>query len=256
MGTAVGGTLGLLAMLHPALATNPYGLAAIVVAFSLVVGSFFPTQFKIVITLSLMAMTSIIWCQCCHVQGDPSYAATRIVSVIAGVLFSVGLCNLLLPWYTSDWAIQVMAQAYQRCIALVAQMDVQFFCEGAAAAAEYEMSCSEQQEVLRQQALEPCQGPIRNSSKDTAAAEGAAAAMRAAADAALQQLKLVPAEPTAIPAGGIPAALTFADLQALVARPLTGVQGSLIRDSVAWQKGYLATPPVGSGLPAASLVWA
>eukprot|EP00775_Hariotina_reticulata_P006232 gene6232-6469_t len=245
IGTAIGGTLGLLAMLHPALATNPFGLAAVIVAFSLVVGSFFPTQFKTLITLSLMTMTAIILCQCCQVEGNPSYAAARIVSVIGGVLFSVGLCNLLLPWYTSDWAIQVMAQTYQRCIALMLQMDVYFFSEGAAAVATFEMPCAEQQEVLGQ-SLDHCRGPIKHSSNETAAAADAAAALRAAADAALQKLKLVPPQPPAAAAGGggSTAVLSCADLQALIARPLTAVQGSLIKDSVAWHKGYLATPPV------------
>jgi hypothetical protein len=41
-----------------------------------------------------------------------------------------------------------------------------------------------------------------------------------------------------------PVQVTPAVLQSLIARPLVAVQTSLLMDTVAWQRGVLATPPV------------
>jgi hypothetical protein len=59
-GTIFGGALGFLAMWHPALATNPYGLVAIAVAAALVVGSLGVTKARVGITLTLMTMSTVI----------------------------------------------------------------------------------------------------------------------------------------------------------------------------------------------------
>lgn len=59
-GTIFGGALGFLAMWHPALATNPYGLVAVSVAAALVVGSLGVTKARIGITLTLMTMSTVI----------------------------------------------------------------------------------------------------------------------------------------------------------------------------------------------------
>lgn len=52
--------MGFLAMWHPALATNPYGLVAVSVAAALVVGSLGVTKARIGITLTLMTMSTVI----------------------------------------------------------------------------------------------------------------------------------------------------------------------------------------------------
>jgi hypothetical protein len=41
-----------------------------------------------------------------------------------------------------------------------------------------------------------------------------------------------------------PVFVTPAVLQSVIARPLVAVQTSLLMDTVAWQRGVLATPPV------------
>lgn len=60
VGTVVGGALGFLAMWHPALALNPYGLVAVVVAVALVVGLLGVTKARVAITLLLMTLSTLI----------------------------------------------------------------------------------------------------------------------------------------------------------------------------------------------------
>jgi hypothetical protein len=43
-----------------------------------------------------------------------------------------------------------------------------------------------------------------------------------------------------------PLAVTPAVLQSMIARPSVAVQTSLLMDTVTWQRGVLATPPVSS----------
>lgn len=60
VGTILGGALGFLAMWHPALASNPYGLVAVVVAAALVVGLLGVTKTRVAITLLLMTLSTLI----------------------------------------------------------------------------------------------------------------------------------------------------------------------------------------------------
>lgn len=63
VGTAVGGTLGYLAMLDPDLATNPYGLMAIICTYTFLVGCASSSAYRMGIVFTLMAMASLILCQ-------------------------------------------------------------------------------------------------------------------------------------------------------------------------------------------------
>lgn len=107
-GTIVGGGLGCLAMWHPAVAANPYALMAIMVAAAFLVGLLGHTRGRVAITLTLMTLSALVLCQYSGVgPGRLEVAAARVVSVLAGVLLAVLVCNIVLPWYTSTWAIKV-----------------------------------------------------------------------------------------------------------------------------------------------------
>ena len=60
VGTVIGGVLGFLAMWHPALALNPYGLVAVVFGVALVVGMLGVTKARVGITLVLMTLSTLI----------------------------------------------------------------------------------------------------------------------------------------------------------------------------------------------------
>lgn len=81
---------------------------AIMVAAAFLVGLLGQTRARVTITLTLMTLSALILCQYNgSTAGRPEVAAARIVSVVAGVLTAVAVCNLILPWYMSTWAIQV-----------------------------------------------------------------------------------------------------------------------------------------------------
>jgi hypothetical protein len=65
---AAGGALGFLTMWHPALATNPFGLVAVVVAVACVVGLLGVTKVRVGITLLLMTLSTLVlvsvWALC------------------------------------------------------------------------------------------------------------------------------------------------------------------------------------------------
>lgn len=60
VGTTLGGALGFLAMWHPALALNPYGLVAVVFGVAMIVGSLGVTKARVGITLVLMTLSTLI----------------------------------------------------------------------------------------------------------------------------------------------------------------------------------------------------
>jgi hypothetical protein len=60
IGALLGGAIGWAAMWHSALATNPYGLVAVITGFALVVGSLGVTKARVSITLALMTLSTLI----------------------------------------------------------------------------------------------------------------------------------------------------------------------------------------------------
>lgn len=63
VGTAIGGTLGYLAMLDTHLATNPYGLMVIICVYTFLVGCTSAHALRAGIVLTLMTLSSVILCQ-------------------------------------------------------------------------------------------------------------------------------------------------------------------------------------------------
>jgi hypothetical protein len=208
--------------------------------------------------------------QCCSAPGRAEVAAARVVAVLAGVLTSAAVCNYILPWYTSSWAIGVLAETYMKAAALLGQMLAKTYRDGADAVARYEAACVpllKSQSAVRLAAAElPAAGSSDGSDSTQQKQQGvpagcitysaAEAAVAAAVADAVQE-----AVNESFPFAGLcssgsssgsddgGAALCVdvcspAVLQQLVAQPLIAVQVSLMKDTVAWKRGVLATPPV------------
>ncbi|KAF8059743.1 Heat shock 70 kDa protein [Scenedesmus sp. PABB004] len=304
-GTLAGGALGYAAMLHPATAASPVALGGIMAAASLVVGLLGPTRLRVAVTLSLMTLSALVCCQCCG-PGSVAVAAARVVSVVAGVLVSALVCHLLLPWYTSDWALAVMADTYEAAMRLMVQTYARCFQEGADAVASFALPCPAPagpddapprsggsgaggalgavakvaagvgsarrggDAAPDLDAASRCRGCLTYSAGEVAAARKMAASLVDAAAFAFPDFDSPlgggagggdgsgrgGAALTAAPSMAAAAArdpVSPAALQALVAGPLVEVQASLQRDTVAWSRGVLATPPVVPALLSALL---
>jgi hypothetical protein len=227
--------------------------------------------------------------QCCSAPGRAEVAAARVVAVLAGVLTSAAVCNYILPWYTSSWAIAVLADTYMKSAALLGQMLARTYRDGADAVAKYEAACvppptsrsagqlrsaaadsagattdsdSSDSQQQQQQVLAGC---VTYSAAEVAAAAAVADAVQEAvresfpfADLGSSSNSVIPAGAGAAAAGDVGAVdvCSPAVLQRLVARPLVEVQVSLLRDTVAWSRGVLATPPVSAAAAAAAAVGA
>lgn len=163
----------------------------------------------------------------------------------------------VLPWYTSSWSIETMKAAFVSAVGLINQMHAQFYADGAAAVAAFEatcrQSCGRSTTVVGQPAAAQSSGQSANSAEAAPASASAAAdiddAAAAAAAAAAEIAAAVCKATAAVAAKGpasCPVQVTPAVLQSLVARPLVAVQASLLMDTVAWQRGVLATPPVSA----------
>jgi hypothetical protein len=231
---------------------------------------------------SPFALLLLLLLQCCSAPGRAEVAAARVVAVLAGVLTSAFVCNCILPWYTSSWAIDVLADTYMKAAALLGQMLAQTYRDGADAVAKYEAACvpplksrsavqlrgvaldgggatrggdsdddqqQQQEQQQQQQGLADC---VTYSSAEVAAAAAVADAVQEAVKESFPFAGLCSsnngsaagAATSNAPAVGGVDVCSPAVLQRLVARPLVEVQVSLLKDTVAWSRGVLATPPV------------
>lgn len=123
VGTVFGGLLGLGLMSSTQMANNPYELAVLLCVAALAVGFLLgSTKFRLTITLTLMTLGAVVLCQhegCCSSEGDVAYFLSRTISVISGIALAAAVSSLVLPWYTSSWALDEMSGAYRKALALV-----------------------------------------------------------------------------------------------------------------------------------------
>ncbi|PNW75159.1 hypothetical protein CHLRE_12g515301v5 [Chlamydomonas reinhardtii] len=236
LGTLAGGALGLAALLHSQLANSPPALLGLVCGATFPVACLCGNRFKPAIVLTLVTLSAMTLCHQPRtaggssntVRGDSDTAqgvalrlfAARVTSVSLGCTLPLLVSRMVLPWYTSDWALETMAGAFEGCERLTRQLYTQFYEEGYRA---------------------------------HVAARG-----RQATDTLLQQWGLPAASGVVVrtPAGGEQAATaattttttTAKELQALVVGPLVSVQRSLLRDAAVWTRGTLATPEVVAAL--------
>jgi hypothetical protein len=212
LGSTAGAVLGLAAMWHPSVATNPYLLVLILVAGSALVGAMERSQQRMTSILFLMTLSGMILCQydCCGgAPGSLWFFGVRLVSVCAGVLFAAAVSNLVLPWYTSAWALDTMASFLTNSMGVLQQMYDRFYADGQAAAAAFGA---------------PAEAADHRGQETATAAMGGT------------MTKPCPADPV----------MTSGLLQSPeMAGALVAVQVSLVKDAAAWKRGMLATPPVG-----------
>ncbi|KIY98832.1 hypothetical protein MNEG_9130 [Monoraphidium neglectum] len=214
-----------------ALANSPAFLAACIAAVAALFGSIAMGPVRVGASLALFTFTSVVLCQyrgCCGATtASTAYFLTRMASVVAGCVWAALVSNLLLPSYTSDWAIDQLATCLERSAVLISDLYNHQFRAMRAAAARSGLICD----------------------ADTAAAASAAAAAAAAFGPAP-----APAGKDAVGAAGAAAeaqqSLEATEL-ALAARlrpevvaPLLAVQAALEKESVSWRRGPLATPKV------------
>eukprot|EP00198_Chlamydomonas_reinhardtii_P012245 XP_001701582.1 predicted protein [Chlamydomonas reinhardtii] len=72
-------------------------------------------QFRMAMVLTLITFASVSLCQytgTCGSTGSAQVYGARLLSVMAGCSVPVLLSQLILPWYTSDWALQTMGRAF------------------------------------------------------------------------------------------------------------------------------------------------
>eukprot|EP00877_Chromochloris_zofingiensis_P010507 jgi/Chrzof1/570/Cz01g20240.t1 len=226
-GTLIGGALGYVVMLKEPLATNAPALMAIICTYAFMVGLLGQTQFRVAITLTLMTMGALVLCQykgCCG-AGTVDYFTARVLSVSLGAIFATIVCNAILPWYTTDWALERMAGAYKNAANLGLHMYDVFYQEGFRANQEYKQ---QHRDPLQPDSIQATQQPNQNC-VDAQAGD-------AVVKAAIQL-------PEPLGAAAVPP-VTPQALQAQLAAPLVAVQMSLAKDSVFWKRGILATPQV------------
>ena len=68
-----------------------------------------------------MTLGAVVLCQhegCCNSVGRVAYFASRVIAVLSGIALAAFVSSFILPWYTSVWALDTMAAAYRRSLAL------------------------------------------------------------------------------------------------------------------------------------------
>ncbi|KAG2454349.1 hypothetical protein HYH02_001374 [Chlamydomonas schloesseri] len=285
VGTAVGGTLGYLAMLDPDLATNPYGLMVVICAYTFLVGASSTAirAYSLGIVFTLMAMNSIILCQyvgCCDASGSVQLYAARVLMVMAGCSVPVLVSNLVLPWYTSDWALQTLGGCFTASCRLVRSYYAAYYNDGlraytatygkAAAAAVCAKHGAPAHPIPASAVVGAAPHHHQQQQLPDAAATATATATAAHARGTTTAVTITTTNTTTSGSSRVSAPAPPGDhhaasqegphqphqlqqpqqgppptpLQALVAGPLTAVQVSLENDTTAWSRGLLSTPQV------------
>ncbi|EIE18909.1 hypothetical protein COCSUDRAFT_59833 [Coccomyxa subellipsoidea C-169] len=133
-GTVVGGTLGFLVMLRSGLATNPYLLMLIVVTVTFLLGFGGRTQYLYAIMLTLISANALVLsqatkfsCTFCDEAGSAHYYAARVLSISIGCLAAMLASNIILPWYGSQTALDLLAAAYKNSFELMDEYCQHFY---------------------------------------------------------------------------------------------------------------------------------
>eukprot|EP00775_Hariotina_reticulata_P009285 gene9285-9450_t len=224
--SVLGAVLGWLLMLHPGLANNGVALAAVLCSIAFVIGSLGRSRNSLVTLYTLMTIASIVLCQfvgCCDHTGSTMMAVTRGGAVAAAAVFAVAFQNLVLPWYTSSWALETMGEVYQEATDLLAELVLDLYTETHA---------------LMLQSSQPnndCSDPKVRSGRES---NKKRQQQQQAVAGGVSRTPPAPQEP---PTG---AAALAQQLQARLVKPLVQVKMSLVLDTTAWQSGLYATPPV------------
>jgi hypothetical protein len=161
------------------------------------------------------------------------------VQVVGACIYVALLNRLLLPWYTSDYALEQMADALEQAAALFEKiytsqhnrMRVAALAAGGSVAADADAAS-------KGEANNRCVSTAEAAGAgDDAVAGGVVGGHTGVLDSAAAAAELAALE-------AAEAALHVA-LRQEVLRRLVAVQMSLAKDTVSWRRGVLATPQVG-----------
>lgn len=204
---------------------------------------------QIAVVLSELTFLALILCQYTGQDtGATSYYVARTVAVMLGLSLPVLVCNAILPWYTSEWALEKLSGAYLESIRVARLCYDKHYVELQSA------SMGGQQHQQPPPAA-PAQQPLES--------DGSASRRRTPAAAGPESFGDIdsPSGPAKVPSvltrltSGIPAPTPApGPIHSRIAAPLVAVQISLKSDTVAWQRGVLATPPIVPALLQSMLI--
>lgn len=180
--TIVGAALGWAIMTHPVMALNPVALCAVMVTVSFCVGTLErgPTKSSSLFTLfTLTTFASIVLCQCCGNVGSSWVSLIRGASVLVAAVIAVSVQNLVLPWYTSTFALEQLGVVYREATEVLADLVCQLY-EGT-------------EQLMQQQQQDDAHSspPAAAAGSGGTAAAAAAAALSGEAGGPLHRLQLL-----------------------------------------------------------------
>jgi hypothetical protein len=157
------------------------------------------------------------------------------VQVVGACIYVALLNRLLLPWYTSDYALEQMADALEQAAALFEKIYTSQHNRMRVAALAAGSSAAAGTDLAPKAAGNGC---------EATAAAGRVTGVLDSAAAAAELAALEAAE-----------AVLHVALRQQVLQRLVAVQMSLAKDTVSWRRGVLATPQVNRRWPCTCITW-
>eukprot|EP00898_Chlorokybus_atmophyticus_P004669 jgi/Chlat1/5202/Chrsp33S05045 len=111
--TFLGSALGFLIMYNTALSSNPYILATLAAAITMVGVYFIDSPYRYAVYLFHETVYLVLFCQytpVCCLTGDWQFAVSRAALIAVGSTLAVLISHLVLPWYASAVALDVLAE--------------------------------------------------------------------------------------------------------------------------------------------------
>lgn len=128
--TFVGATLGWALMVHPYMALNSVALCAVMCAVAFCVGTLprgHDSSSSLLSLFTLTTLASIVLCQCCGRVGSDWVSIMRGASVLVAAVIALAVQNLVLPWYTSTWALEQLGVVYREATEVLADLVCQLY---------------------------------------------------------------------------------------------------------------------------------
>jgi hypothetical protein len=128
--TIVGAAVGWAIMATPSMAFNPAAICAVVCAVAFCVGTMdrgHGHSGSLLALFTLTTLASIVMCQCCGHLGVTWVSVTRGASVLVAAVITLAVQNLVLPWYTSTWALEQLGYVYKEATEVLADMVCQLY---------------------------------------------------------------------------------------------------------------------------------
>ncbi|WIA30100.1 hypothetical protein OEZ86_000195 [Tetradesmus obliquus] len=235
LGTIVGACLGLGITHIPSIFSQPVLLLACLAAACVPLSMLATAQTRTGVALAVLTLLAVALCSyelaCCvpgaHLMNAMTVFAARLGSVVGACIYVALLNRLLLPWYTSDYALEQMADALEQAAALFEKIYISQHNRMRVAALAAGGSAAAGADLALTTSANDCEAAA------AATARGASSGVLDSAAAAAELAALEAAE----------AALHVALRQQVLQR-LVAVQMALAKDTVSWRRGVLATPQI------------